>query len=186
MLQNSAPVNMEHENQCNAGFSNNLYPASQREWAELIEYPFRTVKDLEAAISESSTQFDRLLEVAQHFRDKANVMLLGQTISKGSKIKGESTSPFYIAYSYDRSYTLLKWRSHRSDKKGNLLNNRRRTALTEDMLSACPTELRENMLRIERRRIELNYMAGIIGFKRLRLQTVLEQIQTANQLRRQL
>jgi hypothetical protein len=81
---------------------------------------------------------------------------------------------------------LLKWRSHRHGADGELLNNRKRTVLTEEMLKASPKPLREKMIQIERRRIELNYVAALDFVKRQRLLTALEQIQNTNRLKRAL
>jgi hypothetical protein len=54
------------------------------------------------------------------------------------------------------------------------------------MLQASPAPLREKMIQIERRRIELNYVAALDFVKRQRLLTALEQIQNANRLKREL
>lgn len=183
MLQTLAPA-MEQKMKNTTGYGdNNLYPDSQRDWAELIEYPFRTLKDLEGAIDESDRKVQHLMEVANVFRDKANMELVGVPIIKGTNVQGKHVSPFYIAISYDRSYNILKWRSHRSDSNGNLLNNRQRTQLTDEMLMASPEGLRDKMLKFERRRIELNYIASVIAFKRARLKIVLEHIRSVNQLK---
>lgn len=183
MLQTTAPT-MENNMNNISGFGDDvIYPDSQRDWAELIDYPFRTLKELEGAIEDADAQVKHLMEVARVFRDKANVELVGVPVVKGTKVQGKHVSPYYIAYSFDRSYNILKWRNHRTDGEGNLLNNRRRAQLSDEMLFQCPEELRDKMLKFERRRIELNYVAGIIAFKRARLEKVLEQIRSVNALK---
>ncbi len=183
MLQTIAPT-MDNTMKNITGYGNDvIYPESQRDWAELIEYPFRTLKELEGAIEAADAQVKHLMEVARIFRDRANVELVGVPVVKGTKVQGKYVSPYYIAYSFDRSYNILKWRNHRTDGKGNLLNNRRRAQLSDEMLLQCPEELREKMLKFERRRIELNYVAGVVAFKRARLEKVLEQIRSVNALK---
>jgi hypothetical protein len=183
MLQTLAPT-MDSTMRKITGYGKDvIYPESQRDWAELIEYPFRTLNELEGEIEAADEQVEHLMEVARIFRDKANIELVGEPVVKGTKVKGEHISPYYIAYSFDRSYNILKWRNHRTDSEGNLLNNRRRAQLSEEMLLQCPEKLREKMLKFERRRIELNYVAGVIAFKRARLKMVLEQIRSINALK---
>jgi hypothetical protein len=186
MWQQSAQMTIEHETLNSGTFEDDPLSLSQRDWVELIEYPYRTLKEVEAAMAEAKERFAQYMKLGKVFCDSANLILLGQIPKRFTKIDDPSVCPFYIAHSYDRSYTLLKWRSHRHGADGELLNNRKRTVLTEEMIQASPEPLREKMIQIERRRIELNYVAALDFVKRQRLLTALEQIQNANRLKREL
>jgi hypothetical protein len=186
MWQQPAQMTMEHETPNPGAFEGDPLSLSQREWVDLINYPYRTLMELEAAMDEVKIFFERHIRLGEAFRDSANMMLLGKKLKRYETIDDPNACPFFISYAYDRSYTLLKWRTHKVGPNGEQLNGRQRTALTEEMLRASPEPLREKMIQIERRRIELNYVAALDFVKRQRLLTALEQIKNANRLKREL
>ncbi|MCU7866093.1 MAG: hypothetical protein KZQ92_19195 [Candidatus Thiodiazotropha sp. (ex Lucinoma borealis)] len=186
---------MLHTNTEEKMTSNNRYPddvvipeipKSQHEWAKLIDYPFRTLRDLEQSLKQTEEELEHIKHIARQFMDEANYVITGRVVKQGT-YPGykKNTIPYYLGYSTDKSFDVVKWRCKYKDDKGSILNNRRITALSGEMLFQSPAHLRDKMLYIERRRIELNYRSSLLGFKRNRLKRTLEQILSTSQLKKE-